>query len=90
MRASAVPVIYCDKLSMVCTSFENFWKVVEIDSAIFQDLESFGKGRFKLDSEEFWMFAWEILRQGSSNFSVLGPHQLFNSRWGRRAQSRSK
>ena len=46
MRASAVPAIYCDKLSMVCTSFGNFWKVVETDSAIFQDLESFGKGRF--------------------------------------------
>ena len=27
----------------VCTGFEKYWKVMEIDSATFQDVESFGK-----------------------------------------------
>ena len=34
--------------------FGKLWKVMEIDNAIFQDLESFGKGRFfKMAMEKF-------------------------------------
>ena len=33
---------------------------MEIDKAIFQDLESFGNGRsLKMAMEEFWIFVWE-------------------------------
>ena len=37
-----------------------FWKVVEIENSIFQDLESFGKERiFKMAMEKFWISVWE-------------------------------
>ena len=37
-----------------------FWKVMEIDSEIFQHLESFGKEKFfKMAMEKFWIFVWE-------------------------------
>ena len=33
---------------------------MEIDNAIFQDVESFGKERFfKMAVEKFWIFLWE-------------------------------
>jgi len=33
---------------------------MEIDNAIFQDLESFGKERiFKMATAKFWIFAWD-------------------------------
>ena len=33
---------------------------MEIDYAIFEDLESFGKGRFFQDGcGKFWIFVWE-------------------------------
>ena len=42
--------------------FGKFWKVMEIDNAIFQDLESFGNERFfKLAMEKLWTFWGEIL-----------------------------
>ena len=34
--------------------FEKCWKVMEINNAIFQDLESFGKGRFFSMTLELW------------------------------------
>ena len=38
---------------------ESFWKVMEIENAIFQDLEIFGKERiFKMNMEKFWIFVW--------------------------------
>ena len=44
----------------VRTDFGGFWKVMEIDSAIFQDLESYGKGRiFNMAMEKLWIFVWE-------------------------------
>ena len=36
--------------------FGKFWKVIEIENVIFQDLESFGKERvFKIFMEKFWI-----------------------------------
>ena len=33
---------------------------MEIDTAIFQDLKSFGKGKFfNMAMEKFWIFVWE-------------------------------
>ena len=44
----------------VRTGFGKFWKVMEIDNAIFHDLESFGKGIFfKMAMEQFWIVVWE-------------------------------
>jgi len=38
----------------VCSAFGKFWKVLETESAIFQDLESFGEERiFKMAIEKF-------------------------------------
>ena len=35
---------------------------MESNNAIFQNLESFGKGRFfKMAMEKFWIFVWIIL-----------------------------
>ena len=40
--------------------FGKFWKVMEIDYAIFQDLESFGKKEFfNMAMEEFLIFVGE-------------------------------
>ena len=40
-------------------SSHGFWKAMEIDNAIFQNLESFGKEKlFKMAMEKFWIFAW--------------------------------
>ena len=42
-----------------------FWKVLEIDYAIFQDLESFGKERiFRMAMEKFWI----VVLKNSKNF----------------------
>ena len=47
----------------VRTGFGKFWKVLEIDNAIFQDLESFGKESiFKMAVEKFWIFIWKNSR----------------------------
>ena len=44
----------------VRTGFGTFWKIMEIENAIFQDLESFRKDRiFKLAMEKFWIFVWK-------------------------------
>ena len=41
------------------------WKVIEIENAIFQDLDSFGKERIsKMALKKFWIFVWE----NSENF----------------------
>ena len=40
--------------------FGKFWKVMEIDKVIFQDLESIGQGTFlKIAMENFWSFVCE-------------------------------
>ena len=40
--------------------FEKFWKVLGIDSAVFQDLESFGTRKvFQNVEGKFWMLVWE-------------------------------
>ena len=45
------------------TGFGKFWKVTEIDNAIFQDLESFGKEMFlKMALENFGFLFWKILK----------------------------
>ena len=42
---------------MVFMGFVEFWRVLEIDIAIFQDLEDFGKGIFvKMAMEKLWIF----------------------------------
>ena len=47
-------------LFRVCAGFGKVWKATEIDNAIFQDLRSFGKGRFfKMAMEKLWIFVWE-------------------------------
>ena len=39
---------------------ESFWKVMEIENAIFQDLECFGKERiFKMALEIYSIFIWK-------------------------------
>ena len=35
------PVVHHNR---VCTGFGKFWKVMEIDIAIFEDLDNFGQG----------------------------------------------
>ena len=45
---------------MFRTGFGKFGKVMAIDNATFQDLESFRKGWFfKMSMQEFWIFVWE-------------------------------
>ena len=40
-----------------------FWKGIGTDYTVFQDLESFRKGRFfKMSIEKFWIFVWETLK----------------------------
>ena len=47
----------------VRTGIGQFWKVIEIDNAFFQDLESFATGRFfKLAIEKLWIFFLENSR----------------------------
>ena len=42
------------------TDFGKFWKIMEIDNAIIQDLESSGQGTFfKMAMEKFKIFIWE-------------------------------
>ena len=44
----------------VCMGFGEFWKVMEISNAIFQNLKSFGKETFfKIAMEKFWIFVCE-------------------------------
>ena len=44
----------------VRTGFGKLRKSIEIESAVFQDLESFGKERiFKMVMENFWIFVWK-------------------------------
>ena len=38
------------------TGFEKFWKVMEIENAVFQELESFGKENFQNGYGKFWIF----------------------------------
>ena len=41
--------------------FEKFWKVMETDDAIFQDLENFGNGRFyEMAMEKYRLLFGEI------------------------------
>ena len=48
----------------VRTGFGKFWKVVEIENAIFQDLESFGKERiFKMAMARVWIFVWKSTKK---------------------------
>ena len=43
--------------------FRKCWKFMEIEYAIFQDLESFGKESIlKMAIEKFWILVWKILR----------------------------
>ena len=53
---------FCDLISPIYEVrivFAQFWKVMDIDIAIFQDLESFGKGRFfKVAMKKFWIVVW--------------------------------
>ena len=45
--------------NLVRTGLGKFWKVMEIENAIFQDLGSLGKEKvFKMAMEEFWIFVW--------------------------------
>ena len=40
--------------------FREFWKITETDNAIFQDLQSFEKGRFfNVAMEKFSIFVWK-------------------------------
>jgi len=40
--------------------FRKFWKVMEIENFIFQDLESFGKARmFKMTMDNIWFCVWK-------------------------------
>ena len=40
---------------------KSFLKVIEIDNAIFQDLENFVKGRlFIMAMGKLWIFVWKI------------------------------
>ena len=49
--------------SLVYSGTIRVWKVIEIENAIFQDLESFGKERiFKMAVEKFWIFVWKNYR----------------------------
>ena len=42
------------------TGFEKFWKVMEIENAVFEELESFGKERsFQNGYGKFWIFVWK-------------------------------
>ena len=52
------PLLYTSQsLHKVPTGFGKIWKVMEIDNAIFQDLESFEKERsIKMAVEMFWIF----------------------------------
>ena len=47
----------------VSESFGKFWKVMEIENAIFQDQKSFRNERiFKMAFEKSWIFVWKILK----------------------------
>ena len=49
-------------LDRIHAGFGELLKVFEIDNTIFQDPESFGKGRFfKLAMEQFWILFEKIL-----------------------------
>jgi len=49
-----------DPKDRVRTCFGKLCRVMEIDAAIFQDMESFAKEKlFKIAMEKFWAFAWE-------------------------------
>ena len=37
------PLVVLPTITRVSKGFGQFWKVIEIDNAVFQDLESFGK-----------------------------------------------
>ena len=53
-------VFYIAGSIWVFESCGKFWKVMEIENTILQDLESFGKKRsFKMAMEEFWIFVWK-------------------------------
>ena len=44
--------------------FGNFWKVVEIENAIFQVLHSFGKEKiFRIAIEKCWIFVWKYSKK---------------------------
>ena len=44
----------------VLERFGKVWKGLEIDNAVFQDLESSGKERvFKMAMEKYWIFVWK-------------------------------
>ena len=44
----------------VCTGLGKFWKDMETENAIFQDLESFERERmFKMAMEKFWILSLE-------------------------------
>ena len=46
--------------SMPSTGVVWCWKVLEIDNAIFQDLQCYGKMKiFKMTMEKFWIFVLE-------------------------------
>ena len=55
--------LYVTGFVRVSESFGKFWKITEIDSAFFQDLESFGKGAFfKVAMECFGLLFGKILK----------------------------
>ena len=64
---------YSNLASSICRPDTcGFWKVMEIDNAIFLDLESFGKERFfKMAMEKFWIFIWRNSEMSSNGYNSL-------------------
>jgi len=45
---------------------------LEIDSAIFQDLESFGKEKFfEMAMETFWIFVWKYSNISKNGYNTV-------------------
>ena len=63
-----VEVLDRSSICRIRTGFRMFWKVLEIDNAIFQNLESFEKWRFfRMAMEKLCIVTWEnskILQKG--------------------------
>ena len=53
-------VVHILPLGVQVSYFEKFWRVMEFDNTIFQDLKGFGKEKFfKMAMEKFWIFVLE-------------------------------
>ena len=57
-----------------------FWKVVEIDNAIFHEPDSFGKGKFfKISIEKLWILFRKILEYTKISVLLNTAYVMFSS-----------